>query len=341
MGNSSSGALYLWHNGTVHWIAPNASSTSAISASGSDIFFPTQSELVGQDTDDLLDVYDARIGGGFPAPPPRTCPPESEGGCQGSSTKPGEGEPALSSTRPAGGNLTPGTGGVAAVHVVVKPKPLTRAQKLAKALKACTAKPKRKRAACKAQARKKYGPKPKPQGQEEHAEGQVMLRMVKTLPASSGRYLLAAVLAVCAMGLFAGEAAAATTLGITMTHANAYGDQAKECPSGHAEPLAETPCGVDPLTETEASDKGENFARESGSNSYTITVTNTEQQRPQARSPSKTICRRGYSWAPNRNPSSSPLRAGAAKPCPTRRRRSARRVKWWLPLSRSNRSNCG
>jgi hypothetical protein len=40
-----------------------------------------------------------------------------------------------------------------------KSKPLTRAQKLAKALKACNKKPKKKRAACRAQARKKYGAK--------------------------------------------------------------------------------------------------------------------------------------------------------------------------------------
>lgn len=37
------------------------------------------------------------------------------------------------------------------------PKPLTKAQKLAKALKACTKKPKKQRAGCKRQARKKYG----------------------------------------------------------------------------------------------------------------------------------------------------------------------------------------
>jgi hypothetical protein len=38
------------------------------------------------------------------------------------------------------------------------PKTLTRAQKLAKALKACAKQPKKKRAACKKQARKQYGP---------------------------------------------------------------------------------------------------------------------------------------------------------------------------------------
>jgi hypothetical protein len=44
------------------------------SADGHDIFFTTQDQLVGQDTDSLADIYDARVGGGIPGqnpPPPR------------------------------------------------------------------------------------------------------------------------------------------------------------------------------------------------------------------------------------------------------------------------------
>jgi hypothetical protein len=44
------------------------------SADGRDIFFTTQDQLVGQDTDHLADIYDARIDGGIPGqnpPPPR------------------------------------------------------------------------------------------------------------------------------------------------------------------------------------------------------------------------------------------------------------------------------
>jgi hypothetical protein len=44
------------------------------SADGRDIFFTTQDRLVGQDTDSLADIYDARIGGGIAGqnpPPPR------------------------------------------------------------------------------------------------------------------------------------------------------------------------------------------------------------------------------------------------------------------------------
>ena len=53
----------------------------AMSASGSNIFFFTSTALVGQDTDQLEDLYDARIGGGFARPTPATtCSGEN---CQG------------------------------------------------------------------------------------------------------------------------------------------------------------------------------------------------------------------------------------------------------------------
>jgi hypothetical protein len=45
--------------------------------SGRDVFFGTHEALVAQDGDTSGDVYDARIGGGYPAPPPR--PVECEG----------------------------------------------------------------------------------------------------------------------------------------------------------------------------------------------------------------------------------------------------------------------
>jgi hypothetical protein len=44
------------------------SSFADASADGSDVFFLTYAELVPQDTDGLVDVYDAREGGGFPEP---------------------------------------------------------------------------------------------------------------------------------------------------------------------------------------------------------------------------------------------------------------------------------
>lgn len=51
------------------------------SGSGNDVFFATREELVGWDTDGAYDLYDARVGGGFPEP---TAPPAcSADTCQG------------------------------------------------------------------------------------------------------------------------------------------------------------------------------------------------------------------------------------------------------------------
>jgi hypothetical protein len=89
--------LYLWHcaspcaansegtYGTVSLISPPGSQSGSdggvISASGSDIFFTTEVALVPQDTDTLIDLYDARIDGGIPASaPPAECSGEA---CQG------------------------------------------------------------------------------------------------------------------------------------------------------------------------------------------------------------------------------------------------------------------
>ena len=65
----------------------------------------------------------------------------------------------------SGGNLTPGSTSFPA-PTQPKPKPLSRAQKLAKALEQCRKdKAKRKKLACEKQAKKKYGAKgAKPKG---------------------------------------------------------------------------------------------------------------------------------------------------------------------------------
>jgi hypothetical protein len=132
-----------------------------MSASGSDIFFSTRFALVQQDADVLGDVYDARIGGGFPPPAEPTCSGE---GCQGAPSPLPSFPPAVSSTSPAAGNLLPPSITLAPLTEPkpnAKPKELTRAQKLAKALKACRGKgkPGKKRAACESLARKRYGGK--------------------------------------------------------------------------------------------------------------------------------------------------------------------------------------
>jgi hypothetical protein len=156
--------LFEWHNGIVSMISDGrdprgvSANTFAMSASGADIFFTTGTALVGQDTDVLGDLYDARVGGGFPAPPAE--PSCSADTCQG----PPSGVPsfpsATSSLFTGGQNLSPPLISVA-TSMNTKPRPLTRAQLLAKALKACKGKPKRKRALCQSQARKKYASKAK------------------------------------------------------------------------------------------------------------------------------------------------------------------------------------
>ena len=51
--------------------------SSDASANGDDAFFLTRQQLVGIDTDDSVDLYDARVGGGLasqnPPPPPPPC----------------------------------------------------------------------------------------------------------------------------------------------------------------------------------------------------------------------------------------------------------------------------
>jgi hypothetical protein len=117
--------VYEWHecpNGTcedgmhgeVNMLSPGNDAVTAdtelgevgMSESGSDIFLLTRAKLVGQDTDELVDVYDARVAGGFAAPPPAATYCEGDA-CQGSPSPPSlplasEG----SSQQTAGGNLT-------------------------------------------------------------------------------------------------------------------------------------------------------------------------------------------------------------------------------------------
>ncbi len=65
-------------------IAPGRSSFSEASVSGDDVFIVTREPLLPSDTDDFVDLYDVRSGGGFDEPvvaPPAPCSGE---GCQGS-----------------------------------------------------------------------------------------------------------------------------------------------------------------------------------------------------------------------------------------------------------------
>jgi phosphodiesterase/alkaline phosphatase D-like protein len=155
--------VYEWHDGVTSLISGGQAPEGirvypTISATGSDIFFVTREALVPQDKDTLTDVYDARIGGGFPYTPPTPCSGES---CQGQPSPSPAPSSAGSSSFTGPGNLTPALPAPQKPKPKPKTKPLTRAQQLAKALKACKKQPKSKRARCKSQAKKRYGGKPK------------------------------------------------------------------------------------------------------------------------------------------------------------------------------------
>ena len=159
--SSEPGCVSLLSSGT----ADIESAFLEASSSGEDAFFLTSAPLVPADLNGAYDVYDARVCGSSgacvepaaPAAPPCT----STNTCQGA---PVTTAPALASA------ATTATGASGNVHVVVegkvlhsierKPAPLTRAQKLKKALKACKKDRKKpKRELCEREARKKYGNK--------------------------------------------------------------------------------------------------------------------------------------------------------------------------------------
>ena len=117
-------------------------------ATGTDVFFTTADSLVPQSGDTQQALYDAREQGGFLAP---TLTP----GCLGETCR-GASSPVVGPL-PASGSASQGAGDNLAPPVASKPKPLTRAQKLVKALKACARLAKKKRSACRARAQRLYG----------------------------------------------------------------------------------------------------------------------------------------------------------------------------------------
>ena len=77
--------VYEWDDGQIGLISSGVDSSDSsfldASESGEDVFFVTRAKLVESDTDNLVDLYDARIGGGLPDPPAK--PECQEDACQG------------------------------------------------------------------------------------------------------------------------------------------------------------------------------------------------------------------------------------------------------------------
>jgi hypothetical protein len=141
----SPGCIFLLSDGT----SPGGSFLIGSSATGDDVFFTSRGKLVPEDENENIDVYDARVGA-----PTRVASPQCTGtGCQGVPSAPPVFATPPSATYNGVGNFE----AVTPAPVKGKAQPLTRAQKLAKALQACKRKAKNKRAACEGQAKKRYG----------------------------------------------------------------------------------------------------------------------------------------------------------------------------------------
>ncbi len=116
--------------------------------SGENVFITTKQRLTGWDEDTLNDLYDVRVDGGLPGPPPPPVPCEGDE-CQGVPA-------AVPSFTTASGFTGLGNQAPAPKSSSTRVKKLTRAQKLVRALAECRREPKRKRARCRVVAHKRF-----------------------------------------------------------------------------------------------------------------------------------------------------------------------------------------
>jgi hypothetical protein len=151
--------VYEWEGGAVHLISSGTSGSASVfadaSEDGNNVFFTTSQALVPEDGDEITDLYDAREDGGFPVPTGLASSCTTSEACQGASSQPpGAGAP-VSATFSGGGNViqSPSTAAGAARRA------LTRAQKLARSLRACRGRTRKRRVVCESQARRRYGSK--------------------------------------------------------------------------------------------------------------------------------------------------------------------------------------
>jgi hypothetical protein len=96
--------------GCVSLVSPGTGSVDsnflAMDESGANVFFTSRARLVPADTDELLDVYDARIGGGFPAENEAAIPECQGEACQAPSSSPAAPNSSTSNFQ-GGGNAKP------------------------------------------------------------------------------------------------------------------------------------------------------------------------------------------------------------------------------------------
>jgi hypothetical protein len=145
-------------NGEVYFVSDGVNGLPAtavgLDGSGSDLFFRTAAELLPSVGDTQYGIYDARVDGGFPLV---SAAPGCEGqGCRRERSS----APAFESP---GTTSAPGVAVRPAVlrgPPKAKPKVLSRAERLTRALRACRRGARRRRAACERAARRRYGARP-------------------------------------------------------------------------------------------------------------------------------------------------------------------------------------
>jgi hypothetical protein len=114
--------VYMWEDGELELISTGRhsdfSSFADASPSGDDVFFVTAERLSGWDRDDSQDMYDARVGGGLPEPPPLSRCVGDE--CQGQPSRPAFIAPGTSPFRGSG-------------DLVLRPRPSFRIMRVSRA----------------------------------------------------------------------------------------------------------------------------------------------------------------------------------------------------------------
>lgn len=122
--------VYEYHNGRVSLISDGHDSATTLGRpavrlfgtdeSGQDVYFTTGDRLLPQDTDTQVDIYDARINGGFPPQPSE--PACADDACQGALAGGLSQSSSLTSSSTGEGTLVAGSGKQATERSSVRPK---------------------------------------------------------------------------------------------------------------------------------------------------------------------------------------------------------------------------
>ncbi|HEY1689073.1 MAG TPA: hypothetical protein VGF95_09450 [Solirubrobacteraceae bacterium] len=160
--------VYEWNQGQIALLATGEVEAADMGGpDGRDVYIKTFQQLAGQDHDFTFDLYDLRVGGGFPLQEPaERCDPEVD--CQSEALVAPAGEQPASSVFAGPGDQRSQT---APAQKRTTGKSPGRAKKLAEALKQCRARGRARRTRCEVQARRRYGAPVKRKQAVEHKGG--------------------------------------------------------------------------------------------------------------------------------------------------------------------------